>query len=233
MAARPGSLKREAMEAELRVLQPKKRRVIDLGEIPFKRLPAVVEEGFAKLAKSFATGDQKVAEHYHVAQTCLEELLGKEPLCDLLLMLVVTFASSSATPTVTAQGKGFEVGKQKDPELFAANMATRMLWFLRPKAFPWDKDAGMVLRISEMTKKMEHKGVNNRFLCELGWVQTTSSRANPRNTELHLRPVLELLQQRKELLSLRKRPQMFIARVFQSSESVWVERCSTVIQELD
>jgi hypothetical protein len=231
MAARPGSTKREAMEVELRAMQPLKRRVIDIGEIPFTRLPPLVREGFAKLAKTFATGDQKVAEHYHVARTCLEELLGKEPLCDLLLMLVVTFASSSVTPTVSVQGKGFEEGRQKEAELFAANMATRMVWFLRPKAFPWEKDAGMVLRISEMTKKMEHKGVNNRFLCELGWVQTRSKRANPRNTELALRPALELLQLRKELLSLRKRPERFIARVFQSSESVWVERCSAVVQE--
>lgn len=231
MAARPGSTKREAMEVELRAMQPLKRRVIDIGEIPFTRLPTLVKEGFAKLAKTFATGDQKVAEHYHVARTCLEELLGKEPLCDLLLMLVVTFASSSVTPAVSAQGKGFEEGKQKDAEQFAANMATRMVWYLRPKAFPWEKDAGMVLRISEMTKKMEHKGVNNRFLCELGWVRTLSKRANPRNTELTLRPALELLQLRKELLSLRKRPERFIARVFQSSESVWVERCSAVVQE--
>jgi hypothetical protein len=231
MAARPRSLKRKAMEAELRVLQPLKRRVIDLGAIPFTRLPPLVAEGFAKLAKTFATGDQKVAEHYHVAQTCLEELLEREPLCDLLLMLVVTLASSSATPTVLGKGKGFEKGPQKDAGQFAANMATRMLWFLRPEAFPWDKDAGMVLRVSEMTKKMEHKGVNNRFLCELGWVQTLSKRANPRNTEMTLRPTLELLQLRKELLSLRKRPERFIARVFQSSESVWVERCSAVVQE--
>jgi hypothetical protein len=39
-----------------------------------------------------------------------------------------------------------------------------------PKAFPWQADDGMVLRVSEMTKKIEHKGVNTRFLCETGWV---------------------------------------------------------------
>ena len=39
----------------------------------------------------------------------------------------------------------FEVGERKDAQ-FAPNLVTRMLWFLRPKAFPWDKDEGVVLR---------------------------------------------------------------------------------------
>jgi hypothetical protein len=106
-----------------------------------------------------------------------------------------------------------------------------MLWFLRPEAFPWQADDGMVLRVSEMTKKMEHKGVNNRFLCETGWVRCSVARPSPRNSELTLRPVEELLEMRKELLLLRKEPASFIAQVFQSRDEVWAERCSGMIRD--
>jgi hypothetical protein len=234
LAARPGSLKREAMEAELRVQerrQPRARRVIDLGgDIPFRRLPRLVHDGFASLLKPSPVRDGKVAEHYQTARNCLVECLG-DPLCDLLLMLAVTYGSSSATPAVTERGKGFEVGKRRDSAQFAASLATRMLWFLRPGAFPWRTDDGMVLRVSEMTKKIEHKGVNNRFLCEIGWVQSSVARPSPRNSELTLRPVGELLEMRKELLSKRTEPDRFIAQVYRSQEKVWVERSSEIIRE--
>jgi hypothetical protein len=48
----------------------------------------------------------------------------------------------------------FEAGPRKDPRLLAVTLTTRMLWFLHPWYFPWEKDDGMVLRISEMVKKI-------------------------------------------------------------------------------
>jgi hypothetical protein len=236
LAARPGSLKRDAMEAVLRVQEqrerPPQREVIDLGgAIPFKRLPRLVHDGFASLLKPSTIRDEKVAEHYQTARNCLVECL-EDPLCDLLLMLAVTYGSSSQTPAVEERGMGFKASpKHKDQAQFAACLATRMLWFLRPRAFPWQADDGMVLRVSEMTKKIEHKGVNNRFLCETGWVRSSVARPSPRNSELTLRPVEELLGMRKELLSLRKKPASFIAQVFRSQDEVWVERCSAIIRE--
>lgn len=231
IAARPGSLKRAAIEAQILAERPVKRLAIDLGcEIPFTSVPAVVDEGFKAQEKVLAKGNPRIAAHYHVARNCLESCLG-DPLCDLLLMLVLTFRSSSVTPSVAVKGHGFEAGPRKDPGLFAASLVTKMLWFLRPKAFPWEKDEGMVLRIPEMTKKIEHKGVTSRLLRELGWVQVRGSRDNPRNSDLSLRPVEELLELRAELLSLRRDPAGFIARVFRSDDSVWVERCSEIMQE--
>jgi hypothetical protein len=233
VAARPGSLKREAIEAELRVERAVKRQTIDLGcEIPFQRIPPIVKEGFTALAKVFSRGNPGIREHYHVARNCLQECLG-DPLCDVLLMIVVTLSSCSVTPWVATNGKGFGVGERKDPAQFAANLATRMLWFLRPKRFPWDKDEGVVLRISEMTKKIEHKGVNNRLMRATGWVQVQGSRPNPRNSEMSLRGEEELLRLRKELLSLRRRPEDFIARVFGSYDEAWVERCSEIVREME
>jgi len=233
VAARPGSLKRAAIEAEHRAMRPVKRQAIDLGcDVPFVRIPDLVEEGFSALAKLFSRGNPRILEHYHIARNCLESCLG-DPLCDVLLILVLTLSSCSVTPSVAANGSRFEAGTRKDAAQFAANLATRMLWFLRPKAFPWDQDDGMVLRISEMTKKIEHKGVGNRLLRELRWVQVQGNRPNPRNSELQLRPVDELLRLRTELLSLRKDPAGFIAYVFCSHDEVWVERCSQIIQERD
>jgi hypothetical protein len=229
--ARLGSLKRKAIEAESQANRPVKREAIDLGSgIPFATIPAIVEAGFKKLEKLFAKGDARVFEHYHVARNCLEQCLG-DPLCDLLLMIVLTLSSSTVTPCVAVAGRQFEAGKRKDPEMFAANLATRMLWFLRPEAFPWDEDVGMVLRISEMTKKIEHKGVNNRVLRQLGWVQVNGNRATPRNSDLRLREAGELLALRSELLSLRKQPASFIRRVFGSDDTMWAERCSEIIKE--
>jgi hypothetical protein len=231
MAARPGSLKRAAIKAEHRADRPVKRQAIDLGySIPFVCIPEIVEEGFSALKRLFSKGNQRILEHYHIARNCLENCLG-DPLCDVLLILVLTFSSSSVTPSVAVNGSGFEAGQRKDAAQFAANLATRMLWFLRPKAFPWDQDDGMVLRISEMTKKIEHKGVGNWLLREMGWVQVKGHRPNPRNSELSLRPEDELLRLRSQLLSLRKDPVGFIACVFRSHDEVWVERCSQIIRE--
>ncbi len=161
LAARPGSMKRAAMEAaytmETANLRPKKtrRRVIDFGcAVPFQKMPKTVREGFEKLDRIFEQGDQGVLDHYHVARNCLEKCLG-DPLYDVMMMLVLTLASSTITPHIAPGQRMFSAAlKNKDPSLLAANMVTRMLWFMRPGAFPWDKNDKGVLRVSEMTKKI-------------------------------------------------------------------------------
>ncbi len=231
IAARPGSLKRAAIEAESRVGRPRPRQVIDFGyAIPFTVVPTLVDDGFRAQERVFAKGNQRILEHYHVARNCLERSLG-DPLCDVLLMLVLTFSNSSVTPTVAAQSHDFGAGPRKDPAHFAASLVTRMLWFLHPEAFPWDHDEGMVLRVSEMTKKIEHKGVTNRFLRAMGWVQDLGTRENPRNSDLQLQAVDQLLQLRGDLLSLRKDPAGFVARVFHSPDSIWLERCAGILRD--
>jgi hypothetical protein len=109
--------------------------------------------------------------------------------------------------------------------------ATRMLWFLRPEAFLWEKGYGMVLQISEMTKKFEHKGVNNRLLREMRRVEVTGQREYPCNCDLKLWGEAELLKLREKLLRLLRDPGRFIARVFRSEDEIWVERCSEMIKE--
>lgn len=79
---------------------------------------------------------------------------------------------------------------------------------------------------------VEHKGVNNRILRQLGWVVVSrGKRDSPRNSELTLRPREELLALRKELVFLQQDAPTFLARVFGSRDPVWVERCSSIIQD--
>lgn len=155
IAARPGSLKRAAIEAEHRAKRrlPRKSE-IDFGcTIPFNAIPQLIEDGFRQHEKVFRTGNQGILEHYQTARQCLAGCLG-DPLCDVMLMMVLTLASSSVTPAVAPKAQAFSAGPKKDSSMFAASLVTRMLWSLRPEAFPWDTNNGAILRVADMTKKI-------------------------------------------------------------------------------
>lgn len=154
-AARPGSLRYAAIEAEHKAKRASlRKKAIEFGcTIPFDAIPKLVEDGFVEQEKAFKTGNQGILEHYQTARQCLAECLG-DPLCDLMLLLVLTLASSSETPTVAPRTRDFSIGLKKKNSIFAANLVTRMLWFLRPDDFPWNANAGVILRVSEMTKKV-------------------------------------------------------------------------------
>ncbi|KAH7187212.1 hypothetical protein DER44DRAFT_857691 [Fusarium oxysporum] len=96
---------------------------------------------------------EKILAHYEHACDCLERAL-KDPLCDLLLMIVLTFTSSTDIPKLPQNKNNFEPGPGRNRQLLALTLMTRMLWFLYPQYFPWDRDDGMVLRIPEMMKRM-------------------------------------------------------------------------------
>lgn len=153
LATRPGTLKRAAVEANESAKRPRLQTRIDFGcELPFVRIPKLVDEGLRTQDKLFEGGDQRVREHYCMVRHCLDACLG-DPLCDLMLMLSLTLASCSVTPAVS--NDGFDVGKRKDPHVFVANLVTRMLWFLKPQEFPWTQDdGGVIMPIPEMTKKI-------------------------------------------------------------------------------
>jgi hypothetical protein len=75
--------------------------------------------------------------------------------------------------------------------------------------------------------------VNNRLLRELGWVSVKVGvkRDSPRNSELELKSKEELREKYKELVGLQKDAARFIKSVFHSSDSVWVDRCSEIIED--
>lgn len=124
------------MEANLSGPKRVKRQRIDFGcKIPFERVPHLVQAGFNEVRRF--NEDQRVLDHHATAYCCLESCLG-DPLCDVMLMLVLTMAALTETPDVKVNSTIFSVGSRKEPSLLAANMVTKMLWFLRPSAFPWE-----------------------------------------------------------------------------------------------
>lgn len=160
LVVRPGTLKRAALEARQNMLLgPPQNRIrqqrIDFGcDLPFRDIPRLVKEGFDKLDLQFERGDKRIREHYQKARNSVGNLLG-DPLCNLMLMLVLTIASSSVTPHVAKGEHAFSPSsKPHNPANLAANLVTRMLWFFKRDWFPWKEDDGQILRIPEMTKKI-------------------------------------------------------------------------------
>jgi hypothetical protein len=82
---------------------------------------------------------------------------------------------------------------------------------------------------------VENRGFNNCGLLKLGWVEyntnTGNRRRTPRITELKLRLMEELYENRKYLISAMKNAERFISLVFGSDEGVWVARCSSIIRD--
>jgi hypothetical protein len=82
---------------------------------------------------------------------------------------------------------------------------------------------------------IENRGFNNRGLLKLGWVEynskTGTGRRTPRTTELKLRSIEELYDDRKRLVSAMNNAEKFISLVFGSDDEVWVARCSSIIQD--
>ena len=77
---------------------------------------------------------------------------------------------------------------------------------------------------------VEHKGISNRLLRELGWVKVISGkRDTPRNSEVSLQDCNKLERQLQELKSLRHNAIGFVSLVFKSHDRIWVERCASII----
>lgn len=159
-----GSVKRDAMEAELRLQmeeqQPKKarRHVIDFGcKLPFKAIPKLILDGFNQHYKTCEKeGSPEAANHYQTAYNCLVGMIDKNDWrCDLMLMLALTLAASSVTPKVSTKELEFEAaGRKKESDRQAVMLVTRMLWFLKPSAFPSHNNENGILSKAQMTKKM-------------------------------------------------------------------------------
>ncbi len=79
---------------------------------------------------------------------------------------------------------------------------------------------------------LEHKGVNNRVLRELGWIEVHGNRDSPRNSDSKLRSEEELHKMHIELMSLRKNADGFIQRIFRSTDRIWIDRCSSIIKNV-
>jgi len=159
LATQPRSLKRKALEAEQSraalstSLAKRTRYTINFEKpLPFKTVPDIVCKGFDRIEGK--AGEGPARNHYIEARACLNACLG-QPLCNLMLMLAVTFSECTVTPCIPEKERSFTAAKvKKDSQLLAATMVTRMLWYLRPQDFPADADARGVLCVKKMTTKI-------------------------------------------------------------------------------
>ncbi|KAF4429574.1 hypothetical protein F53441_14011 [Fusarium austroafricanum] len=139
---------------ESEVAEASEAFTINFGSsIPFTEIPSCIEEGMELIRDLYATNRPRVLAHYENSRACLEQALG-DPLCDLLLMIVLTFTSSTVTPALPPYKTSFEGGPKRDPRLLAITLMTKMLWFLYPQYFPWQDDDDKMLGIPGMTKQM-------------------------------------------------------------------------------
>ena len=159
---RPDSLKHAAIVAQGKVasgLKVLEKFIIELGyAVPFTAVPKEIVEGFEKRDAMFKSGDQTVRSHYQHAINILHLSLG-EPLIDLLLIIALTLMMASELPTIAPRESELKPSDKQGRHhgAWAACLITKMLWFLKPEEFGWDKDKGEVLCVKEMNKKIgEH-----------------------------------------------------------------------------
>jgi hypothetical protein len=66
---------------------------------------------------------------------CLGDLF-----CDVMLLLALTFGACTVTPHIDERGTEFYPAKERmEPDMLAATMVIRMLWFMWKDAFLWDR----------------------------------------------------------------------------------------------
>ncbi|KAJ0138286.1 Phosphatidylinositide phosphatase SAC2 [Fusarium oxysporum f. sp. albedinis] len=169
------------------------------------------DQWFGKLEKNYTKTDPMAVRHINRAKSCLIKCLG-DPLCDMMLLLALTFGACTVTPHIDERGTEFyPTAKRKDLDMLAGTMIIRMLCVI------------------------PNRGFNNRGLLKLGWVEynsmTGTRRRTPRTTELKLKSIEELYDDRKRLVSAMNKAEKFISLVFGSDDEVWVARCSSIIQD--
>ncbi|KAG6067644.1 hypothetical protein E4U32_003236 [Claviceps aff. humidiphila group G2b] len=264
-AGESGTFLREVSEVTIegekrmqRQAAERERPRINFGcKLPFITIPDLIVDGLAKSRKILASkSDRLFLGHYELAMNTLTTNL-QHPLCQYMLMLILTVCSSTDTPQVLLKATEFSVsmaGKRKDPAQLALAMATRMLWFVYPRIFPWQTDPySLSCGGSEMAKKLgmytsrvavlnafllqinnlhgpEKLGCCTRMLRMLGWVTVRGARENPRHIDLTLTPQADLLKEMCYLKSAMKRPYYFFYQVFKSPDEMWMERCQSIIR---
>lgn len=133
---------------------------IELGcEIPFTRIPPIVEAGLRAQDRQFEKRDERIQEHYCMVRHCLGTCFG-DPLFDLMLMYTLILASCSVMLTVVDER--FDVGKRKDGKMFAANLVMRMLWYLKPDDFPWSSAGDLRARLDLITLESAEAALGQR-----------------------------------------------------------------------
>lgn len=73
----------------------------------------------------------------------------------MMLVLMLMVAASIKTLDLKIKANAYSVGLRKEPSLLAANMVTKLLWFMRPSAVDIE-DQGRIGFLSLEHKRIEY-----------------------------------------------------------------------------
>ncbi|KAL6695721.1 hypothetical protein J3F84DRAFT_408744 [Trichoderma pleuroticola] len=219
---------------------------IDFGcNFPLKNgLPAGVVEGFKRLqensnSNSGSWGPPKpgLINHYNKALSLLEEFQS-EPCVELLCILALTVGMTldmtiyivpkrDAKDEVAKFAIASSSVKPKRGGTHVALLALRMLWYLMPEEFVWEKAKGEKLEIEEETMYS-----TQRVREATGWLNCPKDQAWGRYKSKDVRIASEEATDARleQLRSLMPKPTDFVREVFQSDDPKWLDQCKAIIK---
>ncbi|KAM6476987.1 hypothetical protein HDV62DRAFT_402221 [Trichoderma sp. SZMC 28011] len=224
-------------------------RVKDRGEginfgckFPLKNgLPDGLVQGFKKLQENTnscnSLPNPGLINHYKKAFSLLEEFQS-EPHVELLCILALTVGMTQdmtiyivpkrdAKDEVARFALASSSVKPKRGGARVALLALRMLWYLMPEEFVWEKAKGYALEIEEETIYSIQ-----RVREATGWLDCPKDQAKRWSKYKNMRRASkEALDARLEQLrSLMPKPTDFVREVFQSDDPKWVDQCKAIIK---
>ncbi|PTB53284.1 hypothetical protein M431DRAFT_521452 [Trichoderma harzianum CBS 226.95] len=224
-------------------------------KFPLKNgLPDGLVQGFKKLQENTnscnSLPNPGLINHYKKAFSLLEELQS-EPQVELLCILALTVGMTldmtiyivpkkDAKDEVARFAIASSSVKPKRGGARVALLALRMLWYLMPEEFAWEKAKGYGLKVEEETEYSTQRVreatdqymITNSMLAALGWLDCPKDQVNGSSKSKHMRIASkEALDARLEQLrSLMPKPTDFVREVFQSDDPKWVDQCKAIIK---
>ncbi|KAH0527215.1 hypothetical protein TsFJ059_002239 [Trichoderma semiorbis] len=211
-------------------------------KFPLKNgLPDGLVQGFKKLQENTnscnSLPNPGLINHYKKAFSLLEELQS-EPHVELLCILALTVGMTLDMTIYIVPKRDdkdevvrFAIAsssvKPKRGGARVALLALRMLWYLMPEEFVWEKAKGKKLGIEEETIYSIQ-----RVREATGWLDCPKDQAKRWSKYKNMRRASkEALDARLEQLrSLMPRPTDFVREVFQSDDPKWVDQCKAIIK---
>ncbi|KAK1450826.1 hypothetical protein CMEL01_16783 [Colletotrichum melonis] len=128
-------------------------------DVPFRSIPQLVKTGFEHLRRRTLKSslEKDVAAHYELASDLLQEAIDRhDELCDLILIIALTFGYAKGTPFVKGykdefrpSGKPPNLGSER-----AASIVIRMLWLLMPVAFANAEADGRIRKRTDLLRRV-------------------------------------------------------------------------------
>ncbi|KAL6855633.1 hypothetical protein J3F83DRAFT_471238 [Trichoderma novae-zelandiae] len=225
---------------------------IDLGHDfinPRSGIPCSITLGFQMLSehtKLWGWNKPGLVNHYSKALELLEELQDT-PQVKLLFMLALTVGMTRDMLIYRDSRKGAESepagfaldSNSRRPKRGPARLALlvlRMLWFLKPQEFVWDKakteealetEKTTIYSIQSVHQATIQYKIKDNMLTGLRWPadhSTSSSRGSR-----HMSPS-DMAKRLEQLRSLMTEPTEFIGEIFGSHDPKWIEQCEEIIK---